>query len=182
MNCPQCHTKVPDAFSFCPQCGTNVRISRSEGKALDKVNLVLIGLLVVNVVISVFVIGGIIQKKRTEPETSAVEMLPEETTAPSEETAAETQAATKKITSRPQQQVIVYESEEPSTSPADYYARLGAMPFEIEEGEDAFLPAELYTRADNHDGAAHGSHLRAPDFARKRLGCEDTTVGGTHGR
>lgn len=187
MNCPQCHTKVPDAFSFCPQCGTQVRAAQSAGKALDKVNLVLIGLLAVNVVGSVFVIGGISRKNRTEPESSVAEMLPEETTAapettappetteeapdtteqtaaqttvkekttaPPDASAAETQAATTKTTTKTQQQVIVYEPEEPSTSPADYYARLGSMPFEIGEGEDAFLPAGLYTRADNHDGKA----------------------------
>ena len=176
MKCPNCRTKVPKNYMYCPKCGLSVKAARASEQR--RKNVILMGVLALNISACFLIFRCIsLRKPASKPNVTAeISSQAETTAAPAAETTAppeteaETEPATEETTVATTEKttekttVTTEETTEKTTKTTtvtteapkqnDYFSTVGPMPFRTYDSGDPFLPPGIFTRADNTDGRA----------------------------
>ena len=100
MKCPNCRTKVPKNYMYCPKCGLSVKAARASEQR--RKNVILMGVLALNISACFLIFRCIsLRKPASKPNVTAeISSQAETTAAPAAETTAppETEAETEPAT------------------------------------------------------------------------------------
>ena len=93
MLCPDCKTKVPDKYTYCPKCGASIPLYRIEKHSVNRFVPVICSMLAVGGLSTVAVMSAIRTRAQAPQSIASVEEVPVEEVPATEAPAAEVPAA-----------------------------------------------------------------------------------------
>ena len=106
MLCPDCKTKVPDKYTYCPKCGASIPLYRTEQQGFNRFVPVICSMLAIGTLGTVAYLSGIRNQEKLTQSTLSVEEKPAAQSAAPEESTAPVNSAAPKQAAAPAEGVI----------------------------------------------------------------------------